>query len=204
MRLGSERPRRALGRLDWRSRSIVQGWRAPIGPALCPGEASTPSFGPAGAGSAVTGRRQEATRLFLQIWSRLGDRELVHRLTVAHAVADLQNDPRDELTWDLLALGTADRLSDADLTEAGVGVSTRSLYPSLHLNAGEAYRKVGDLPAARVHCAKGRAALAALGSDPYGGMLIDGFARLETRIEDDASSESRAERPPSRASLDAR
>ena len=132
------------------------------------------------------GRREEARRLFLEIWSGLGERELVHRLTIAHTIADLQDDPRDELAWDLVALGVAGRMSDAGLMEAGVDATTQSLYPSLHLNAGEAYRKVGDLDAARVHCAKGRAALAALGRDPYDGMLIDAFARLETRINADA------------------
>lgn len=138
---------------------------------------------------AHAGERDEAAELFTRIWSRLDDgTQLVQRLTVAHALADLQSDPRDELAWDLLALGIADRLSDADLAEAGVGVPVRSLYPSLHLNAGEAYRKVGNLDAARAQCGQGRAALAALGSDPYGGMLTDGFSRLQARIEDDAAA----------------
>jgi hypothetical protein len=132
---------------------------------------------------AHAGRRDEAAGLFEAIWSRLPDRDRVRRLTVAHAMADLQDDPRDELAWDVLALEIAGRLSDEDLAQAGLDVSTESLYPSLHLNVAEAYRKVGDLDAARRHCAEGRAALAVLGSDPYGGMLIDAFARLEARID---------------------
>jgi hypothetical protein len=145
---------------------------------------------------AHVGRREEAAGLFLEVWSRLPDGQRVNRLTVAHTMADLQDDPRDELAWDLVALGIADQLSDEELTRAGVGVSTQSLYPSLHLNVAEAHRKVGDLDAARVHCAKGRAALAVLDGDPYGGMLVDAFARLEARIEHDARLPPGAGRDP--------
>jgi hypothetical protein len=52
----------------------------------------------------------------------------------------------------------------------------------LHLNAGDAFRKVGDLVNALVHVRSGREALDALGGDPYGGMLTEGLARLEARI----------------------
>ena len=145
---------------------------------------------------AHAGRREEAARRFLEVWSRLSDRDRVQRLTVAHALADLQDDPRDELTWDLRALRIADQLSDEELVQAGVDATTQSLFPSLHLNVAEAHRKVGDLGAARVHCAEGRAALAALGSDPYGGMLVDAFARLEARIEADARLSPAAGRDP--------
>jgi len=126
--------------------------------------------------------RDDATRRLAARWAELDEGALVERLGVAHALADLQDDPRDELRWDLRALALADRLTDADLAAAGMSVSTEALYPSLHLNAGEAYRKAGDLDGARRHLVLGRAALAALGADPYGGMLTDDFTRLEARI----------------------
>src|SRR3954451_2520010 len=100
-------------------------------------------------------------------------------LAVAHALADLQSRPSEELKWDLRALGIADRLTDAELQQAGVPFPMRALYPSLHLNAGDAFRKVGDLDNALAHARLGREALDALGADPYGGMLTEGFARLE-------------------------
>jgi hypothetical protein len=127
--------------------------------------------------------REEAARALATLWAELGEEAPAARLAAAHALADLQDDAREELMWDLRALAAADRVTDADLAQAGVELSTLALYPSLHLNAGEAYRKVGDLDNARVHARRGRDALAALGADPYGGMLTDGFARLEARID---------------------
>lgn len=133
--------------------------------------------------AAQTRPREDAARLLADLWAELDERALVARLAIAHALADLQDDAHDELKLDLEALDVADRLTDADLERAGAHVQVRGLYPSLHLNAGEARRKVGDLEGARLHTRRGRAALEALGGDPYGGMLTDGFARLEARID---------------------
>jgi hypothetical protein len=132
---------------------------------------------------AQTRPREDAARSLAALWTELGEHASVARLAIAHALADLQDDPEEELKWDLRALTVADRLTDGDLAHAGIEFPTRALYPSLHLNAGEAYRKAGELDNARTHARKGRAALNALGEDPYGGMLTDGFARLEARIE---------------------
>ena len=133
--------------------------------------------------AAQTQPREHAARTLAALWAGLDEGALVARLAVAHALADLQDEPHEELEWDLRALAAADRLTDADLDDAGIHFPTRALYPSLHLNAAEAYRKVGDLESARTHLRRGLAALSALGEDPYGGMLTDGFARLQARIE---------------------
>ena len=133
--------------------------------------------------AAQTQPREDAARSLSTLWKELDEHALVARLAIAHALADLQDDPAEELRWDLRALTVADQLTDGDLEHAGVDFPARALYPSLHLNAGEAYRKTGELERARAHARKGRDALSALGADPYGGMLTDGFARLEARIE---------------------
>jgi hypothetical protein len=124
--------------------------------------------------------RDDAARGLAALWAEVDEHALIARLAIAHALADLQDDPYEELTWDLRALAVADRLTDADLERAGLAVAKRALYPSLHLNAGEAYRKIGDLARARAHARLGRLALDALGEDPYGGMLGDGLARLQS------------------------
>jgi hypothetical protein len=125
---------------------------------------------------------EEAARALAGLWEELGEGASVARLAVAHALADLQSDPAEELKWDLRALAIADRLTDAALEQAGVHFPVRALYPSLHLNAGDAFRKLGDLDDALTQARRGREALDALGEDPYGGMLTEGLARLEARI----------------------
>src|SRR3954454_9152893 len=121
---------------------------------------------------------QEAARALAALWDQLDEHASVASLAVAHALADLQSRPSEELKWDLRALEIADRLTDAELEQAGVDFPIRALYPSLHLNAGDAYRKVGDSDNALPHARRGREALDALGEDPYGGMLAEGLDRL--------------------------
>src|SRR3954467_10616149 len=142
-------------------------------------------------GLAQARARAEAACALAALWEQLGDNAPVACLAVAHALADLQSRPSEELKWDLRALGIADRLTDAEREQAGVDFPMRALYPSLHLNAGDAFRKAGDLESALAHARLGREdpharvgreALDALGADPYGGMLTEGFARLEARI----------------------
>jgi hypothetical protein len=137
---------------------------------------------------AQTRPRGEAARSLTALWGELDEHALIARLAVAHGMADLQDDPHGEMMWDLRALAVADRITDADLDHAGIAFPTRALYPSLHLNAGEACRKVGDLGGARIHARQGREALKALGEDPYGGMLSDGLSRLEARIASDEAA----------------
>src|SRR4051812_11357026 len=95
--------------------------------------------------------REEAVRALAALWEDLDEDAPVARLAVAHALADLQSRPSEELKWDLRALAIADRLTDGELEHAGVHFPVRALFPSLHLNAGDAFRKVGDLDNARAH-----------------------------------------------------
>ena len=117
-------------------------------------------------------RHAEAKERLRRIWSGDHGGDVLARLGAAHALADLEADPVDELAWDLRALALAD-------------ASVAELRLSLHLNAGEAQRKVGDLPAARAQLAAGTALLDRLGTDPYDGMLTDAYVRLRARIDRD-------------------
>ena len=129
------------------------------------------------------GQRAEARAAFDGIWADVGDGgEPLHRLTVAHHMADVQDDPRDELVWDLRALEAADSVSDAAAAAAGATGPVAAFYPSLHLNLGEDYRKLGDLAAARRHLDLGRQAVSLLGDDPYGAMIKAGLDGLAERL----------------------
>lgn len=129
------------------------------------------------------GERDEARRLFGEIWVEIGaGGDPFHRCALAHSMADVQDDPRDELTWDLRALEAADLLTDERAAAAGVAGSVAAFYPSLHLNLGEVYRKLGDLPAARRHLDLGLATTQALGDDGYSTMIRRGLHALAGRL----------------------
>ena len=56
------------------------------------------------------------------------------------------------------------------------------LYPSLHLNLSECYRKLGDLGRARAHLESARAGMGALGDDEYGQLIRSGLDRLTRHL----------------------
>ncbi len=55
-------------------------------------------------------------------------------------------------------------------------------YPSLHLNLGECYRKLGEFDRAREHLGRGRASVNALSNDGYGQMVKTGLDRLADNL----------------------
>jgi hypothetical protein len=130
------------------------------------------------------GDREGARAVFAQIWDEIGREggDPFYRCALAHSMADAQDDPRLELRWDLEALAAADLLTDERAARGGVAGPVAGFYPSLHLNLGECYRKLGDLDRARQHLDRGRAALGALGHDGYGQMIKNGLDGLAARL----------------------
>jgi hypothetical protein len=125
--------------------------------------------------------------LFGQVWEQIGgaDGDALHCLTLAHAMADVQEDPHDELQWDLRALDAAGRLTDDRAAQAGVAFGVAAFYPSLHLNLGDVYRRLGDVERAREHCRLGQEATGHLPDDGYGRQVRGGLARLAARLGGD-------------------
>jgi hypothetical protein len=124
------------------------------------------------------GDREEARRRLLDLWAEIGEHgEPLHRCTLAHYLADTQDDPCDELAWDLRALSAAD--------EAEGAAGLRGFYPSLHLNLAADYVKLGRTEAARSHLHRARGTAAALGDDGYGDGVRAAISRLELRLRDD-------------------
>lgn len=135
------------------------------------------------------GDREGARARFEALWAELGeDGDPFHRCTLAHYMADAQDDPHAELRWDLRALAAADALDDARVKAYHASLALRAFYPSLHLNAGEAHRKVGDHAAARRHALAAQDALAALPDDGYGQLIRGGVERLLRRLDDPAGA----------------
>ena len=129
------------------------------------------------------GQRSEARAAFSEIWAEIcNDGDPLHRCTLAHHMADVQDDPREELAWDLHALEAAESVTDERAAAAGATGPVAAFYPSLHLNLGEDYRKLGDVAEARRHLDLGRQAAAFLGDDPYGSMIKAGLDGLAERL----------------------
>ncbi|MFJ6597083.1 hypothetical protein ACIQPP_40925 [Streptomyces violaceusniger] len=89
---------------------------------------------------------------------------------------------RQELVWDLRALDAAGLVTDERVAQAGVTLSVAGLYPSLHLNVGECYRKLGDLGRAHEHLQHARGTIGALGDDAYGQLIKGGLERLAQQL----------------------
>ncbi|WP_217143599.1 hypothetical protein [Streptomyces sp. AC627_RSS907] len=133
------------------------------------------------------GDREEARRRFLDLWAEIGEHGApLHRCTLAHYLADTQDDPGDELAWDLRALSAAEELTrdrPADRREGTL--AARALYPSLHLNLAVDYERLGHREAARVHLRRARGAARSLAHDRYGEGVRAAIGRLELRLGGD-------------------
>jgi hypothetical protein len=132
------------------------------------------------------GQREAARDLFAQIWDDIGGEQgdPLHVCVLAHSMADVQDDVHQELMWDLRALAAVDLVTDERVAQAGVPLSVVGLYPSLHLNVSECYRKLGDLSRAREHLQQARAEIGALGDDEYGQLIKGGLERLAEQLDD--------------------
>ncbi|SHN88862.1 hypothetical protein SAMN05660350_04852 [Geodermatophilus obscurus] len=141
------------------------------------------------------GERDAARVLFAEIWDEIGGEhgDPLHTCTLAHAMADVQDDVHQELVWDQRALAAADLLTDARLTRAGLTISVAGLYPSLHLNLSECHRKLGDLDRAREQLQQAQATIGALGDDGYAQVIKEGMRQLAERLP---AREGGSEVPP--------
>ncbi|MBG0856899.1 hypothetical protein I2W78_34880 [Streptomyces spinoverrucosus] len=143
------------------------------------------------------GDREEARHRFQKLWAEIGeDGEPLHRCTLAHYMADTQDDPSDELAWDLRALGAAEELTGDRLAADEGALAVRALYPSLHLNLAADYVKLGHADAARTHLRQARGAADALGDDTYGDGVRAAIGRLELRLGEEGSPDGGGWGPP--------
>ncbi|MGW3505900.1 hypothetical protein ACWDMY_35365, partial [Streptomyces globisporus] len=113
-----------------------------------------------------------------------GAGDALHRCTLAHYMADTQDDPGDELAWDLRALTAAEGAGDGRSAEHRDLPAVRAFYPSLHLNLAADYLKLQRPDSARIHLQRARAAAESLADDGYGGGVRAAIDRLELRLRE--------------------
>ncbi|MET7683742.1 hypothetical protein [Streptomyces sp. NPDC005423] len=147
------------------------------------------------------GDREEARDRLLNLWTELGeDGDPLHRCTLAHYLADTQDDPADELAWDLRALSAADELAGAHGegpdTAAERALAVRAFYPSLHLNLAADYVKLGRADAARSHLRRARRACTVLADDGYGNGVRAAIGRLELGLAEEGPTDAPPWGPP--------
>ncbi|ANW22382.1 hypothetical protein [Streptomyces clavuligerus] len=134
-----------------------------------------------------TGDTDGARERFGEIWAEIApDGDPFHRCVLAHYMADLQPDPRDELAWDLRALDAAASVTDDRARQHDASLAIRGFYPSLHLNLAADFHRLEDTAQARTHLARAQEHLDALGDDDYGHGIRSAIQRLADRLAEEA------------------
>lgn len=133
-------------------------------------------------GVALGGDSARGRDLLLACWDRTEHTDWAQRCVLAHYLADLEPDTEAEVAWDETALATFRHVGDTDLQAVGIP-SARGLAPSLHLNLGDGYRRLGRLDAARAQLDAGLAAVGSLPDDGYAAMIRGGLTRLQERLD---------------------
>ena len=77
----------------------------------------------------------------------------------------------DEPAWDIRALNPALCCTDAGAKRHSQALSIAAFMPSLHVNLGDDYFKLGDFARNKGHLASEHSFASALADDPYGPMI---------------------------------
>ncbi|WP_299951787.1 hypothetical protein [uncultured Modestobacter sp.] len=118
------------------------------------------------------GHPDEARTQLAALWERVGPAgDPLHRVSIAHFLADLQDDVRAELAWDERALAAVGELTDRRTEQHTAGLTVRGFLPSLHLNLADCHRRLGAATEARRHLAEAVSLLDALADDAYGRLM---------------------------------
>ncbi|MEV6105256.1 hypothetical protein AB0M28_11160 [Streptomyces sp. NPDC051940] len=126
------------------------------------------------------GDREEARLRLFALWAELGaDAGPLHRCTLAHFLADTQEDAEDRLAWDLRALQAADSAARDAVPEGPEDRAVRAFYPSLHLSLAADHIRLRRPERARRELDRARERAAALTDDAYGRAVHAAIARLD-------------------------
>ncbi|GIE76362.1 hypothetical protein Aph02nite_23120 [Actinoplanes philippinensis] len=129
----------------------------------------------------IAGDRAGARAALEFLWETTQD--ALHRCTIAHYLADLQDSVEDELRWDELALAAFPDLTDEGTRAFDDTWRARAFLPSLHLNLADAHRRAGHEKQARHFLGEAVAALDELPVDDYGAMIRDALGKVREAIE---------------------
>ncbi|MFD4668079.1 hypothetical protein ACFWNN_00010 [Lentzea sp. NPDC058450] len=136
------------------------------------------------------GERDAAREELESMWAEVehGGGDDFHRCVIAHFLADLQADQRDELMWDERALAAVRGVSDERAQRFDQSLQVRGFMPSLYLSLADDHRRLGDATSAREFLENAQATSDALGHDPYG-ELVKGIMGKVRRALAEGSTE---------------
>ncbi|GAA2579028.1 hypothetical protein GCM10010435_64790 [Winogradskya consettensis] len=113
------------------------------------------------------GAKGPARAALQELWTEVGPAgDPMHRASIAHYLADLQESVADELMWDQRALAAMAGLGDE---------RAHAFLPSLHLNLADAHRRLGERAPAEQHLAEAARLVTALPGDEYGALIRTGI-----------------------------
>ncbi len=129
---------------------------------------------------ALGGDRPGAVVAFDRVWRQLGPgSDPLHRIRLAHYLADVQDSPAEELDWDLRALAVADSVP----RDAPAWAAIRGLYASLQVNVAADYEELGRREESGDHLAQAQAAERDLPADGYGSLVRSEIEALRRRLD---------------------
>jgi len=130
------------------------------------------------------GERGTARPQLEEMWAEVerGGGDDFHRCVIAHFLADLQDDDRDELMWDERALVAVGGVSDERTQEFHGSLHVRGFMPSLYLSLADDHRRLGDPDRAHEFLGKARATSDALGDDAYGELVRGALDKVERAL----------------------
>jgi len=117
------------------------------------------------------GNIAEAQRLFQQAWDMAGND--FEKFTAAHYLARNQEDPNDNLKWNLAALTHANAIK---------GDGLQGHYPSLYLNVGKSYETLRDMEEAARYYQSAADSSADLPAGKYTDMIRSGVSAGLQRV----------------------
>jgi hypothetical protein len=132
------------------------------------------------------GERASARHDLEAMWAEVeqGGGDDFHRCVIAHFLADLQDDERDELRWDERALAAVDGVSDERARRFDDSLRVRGFMPSLYLSLADDHRRLGDADRAHDFLDRARATADALGDDPYGALVSGIMDKVRRALAD--------------------
>ncbi|MFB6397145.1 hypothetical protein [Polymorphospora lycopeni] len=126
-----------------------------------------------------SGQKVQARDTLTALWDQIGATgDALHRCTLAHHLADLQDTTEAELRWDERALAAVADLTDERAKRYHSSLHVQGFLPSLHLSLADDHRRLGNTALAREHLTTARSLVEHLPDDPYGDTIRGGIQHV--------------------------